>query len=170
MSERIAVYPGSFDPVTYGHMDVAQRGAKVFDKVIMAIAVNLEKQPVFSVEERLEMLRASFGSAQNIDFGSFDGLLVDYTSLVGASAVIRGLRAITDFDFEMQMALMNCCLREDLTTVFLMPKEEHVYLSSNLVREIAQLGGDVSGLVHPFVLERLRARFDLLGGGGRSRV
>lgn len=155
MNEIVAVYPGSFDPVTYGHVDIIKRGCRLFKKVIAAVVINPEKDAFFAPEERLDMLRNSLDSFPNVDFDCFDGLLVDYTKMVGATVVVRGIRAITDFEYEMQMALMNRRLSESFETVFMMPKEEHIYISSRLVKEIAMLGGSVSGLVPPYVEKRL---------------
>lgn len=159
MAKTIAVYPGSFDPITYGHMDIIKRGVKLFDEVIVALVVNPNKQYLFNTEERLKMLENSFKGTPNLEFDHFDGLLVEYVENKGANIVVRGIRAITDFEFEMQMALMNKRLSDKFETVFLMPKEEHVYVSSRLVKEIARLQGDVSGMVHPYVNECLQKRF-----------
>ena len=144
---RRAIYPGSFDPVTNGHLDVIERARKLFDQVIVAVAYNDEKQPLFSLDERLDLLRESVPNGENVRIASFEGLLVDFAKKEGAGAVIRGLRAISDFEFEFQMALMNRKLESDVETIFLMPKEEYTYLSSRIVKEIARLGGDVSTFV-----------------------
>ena len=159
MRKTVAVYPGSFDPVTNGHVDIIRRGSRLFDKVIVAVVENPEKAPLFSPGERLEMLRRCFDSEPNISFDSFSGLLVDYAARVGAKAVVRGIRAITDFEYEMQMALMNRRLSDSFDTVFMMPKEEHIYISSRLVKEIASLEGSVAGLVPSHVEEQLAIKF-----------
>jgi pantetheine-phosphate adenylyltransferase len=156
-----AIYPGSFDPVTFGHIDIIRRGSRLFDKIIVAVVVNPGKQTLFTREERLDMLRNSLDSLPNVEFESFDGLLAEYTESIGASVVVRGIRAITDFEYEMQMALMNRRLSNKFDTVFMMPKEEYVYISSRLVKEIAQLGGTVRGLVPPYVEKQLRLKFGL---------
>ena len=159
MPQTVAVYPGSFDPITYGHMDIILRGCKLFDKVIVALVNNPSKNYLFTVSERLNMLENSFEGVENLSFDHFDGLLVDYVENKGANIVVRGIRAITDFEFELQMALMNKRLSRKFETVFLMPKEEHLYVSSRLVKEIARLKGDVSNMVHPYVFDKLRAKF-----------
>ncbi len=144
---RRAIYPGSFDPVTNGHLDVIERARKLFDEVIVAVAHNDQKSPRFSLERRLEFLRASMTGKDGVRVASFDGLLVDFALEQGAIAVIRGLRAISDFEFEFQMALMNRKLEPRVETIFLMPKEEYTYLSSRIVKEIARLGGDITSFV-----------------------
>jgi pantetheine-phosphate adenylyltransferase len=144
---KTAVYPGSFDPITFGHIDVIERALKLFDKVIVTVAVNSSKAPLFTVDERLYLLREATNKYKNVEVDAFDGLLVDYVRQRKAIAVIRGLRAMTDFEYELQMALLNRRLYSELETVFLMPKEKYTYLSSNFVREIATLGGDVSQFV-----------------------
>jgi pantetheine-phosphate adenylyltransferase len=147
---RRAIYPGSFDPVTNGHLDVIGRARKLFDEIIVAVAQNDEKQPLFPLEERLALLRQALEKIDNVRVAQFDGLLVEFAVEQKANAVIRGLRAVSDFEFEFQMALMNRKLEDKVETIFLMPKEEYTYLSSRLVKEIARLGGDVSGFVpHP---------------------
>jgi pantetheine-phosphate adenylyltransferase len=152
---RRAIYPGSFDPVTNGHLDVVERARKLFDEVIVAVAHNDEKQPLFSLEERLELLKQTVGTIDNVRIAQFDGLLVEFARTEKASAVIRGLRAVSDFEFEFQMALMNRKLESTVETIFLMPKEEYTYLSSRLVKEIARLGGDVSKFVPAVVVTAL---------------
>lgn len=144
---RRAIYPGSFDPVTNGHLDVIARARKLFDEVIVAVAHNIEKEPLFTLEERLRLLRTVLASDAGVRVGQFEGLLVEFAVLEKANAVIRGLRAVSDFEFEFQMALMNRKLEGTVETIFLMPKEEYTYLSSRLVKEIARLGGDVSAFV-----------------------
>ena len=156
---RIAIYPGSFDPVTRGHEDLIRRSLALADRVVVAVAVNVSKQPLFPVEERLAMLRSAVGDEPRLSFQSFEGLLVDFARSVGASMVVRGLRAVSDFEYEFQMALMNRQLHPGLETVFLVPALDLTYLSSSLVREVARFGGDVSALVHPAVAAALSARF-----------
>ncbi|MFN8647405.1 MAG: pantetheine-phosphate adenylyltransferase [Gemmatimonadales bacterium] len=156
---RIAVYPGSFDPPTRGHTDLVTRSLALADRVIVAIARNSTKQPLFTVEERLEMLRAVVGDEPRVSFATFEGLLVDFARDAGATLIIRGLRAVSDFEYEFQMAMMNRHLLPGLETVFLVPPEDATYLSSSLVREVARYGGDVSTLVHPAVDAALRRRF-----------
>jgi pantetheine-phosphate adenylyltransferase len=156
---RRAIYPGSFDPVTNGHLDVIERARKLFDEVIVAVAHNEEKQALFSLEERLELLKASIGNIDNVRITQFDGLLVEFAAAQQASAVIRGLRAVSDFEFEFQMALMNRKLEANVETIFLMPKEEYTYLSSRIIKEIARLGGDVSSFVPPGVAKALAKKF-----------
>jgi pantetheine-phosphate adenylyltransferase len=156
---RRAVYPGSFDPVTNGHLDVIERARKLFDEVIVAVAHNDEKQALFSLEERLQFLRGSIGKIDTVRIAQFDGLLVEFAVAQKASAVIRGLRAVSDFEFEFQMALMNRKLEAAVETIFLMPKEEYTYLSSRIIKEIARLGGDVSSFVPPAVSKALARKF-----------
>jgi pantetheine-phosphate adenylyltransferase len=156
---RIAIYPGSFDPPTRGHEDLIRRSLALADRVVVAVATNSSKQPLFPVAERLALLRAAVGEEPRVAFESFDGLLVEFARRVGASVVVRGLRAVSDFEYEFQMALMNRRLHATLETVFLVPALDLTYLSSSLVREVARLGGDVSGLVHPAVAEALAQRY-----------
>jgi len=163
----IAIYPGSFDPPTNGHLDLIQRGAKIFDEVVVAILRNSEKVPLFSVEERLEMLRESTSQWKNVRVESFAGLLVDYARELGAQAVLRGIRAVSDYEYELQMAWMNRKLDSSLETVFMMPAGAYPYLSSKLVREIASLGGKIDGLVPASVESRLRARLRDLSSASR---
>jgi pantetheine-phosphate adenylyltransferase len=153
-----AIYPGSFDPVTNGHLDVVERARKLFDEVIVAVANNDGKQPLFSLDERLDFLKQTLGKLDNVRIAHFNGLLVDFAREQQASAVIRGLRAISDFEFEFQMALMNRKLEAAVETIFLMPKEEYTYLSSRIVKEIARLGGDVSKFVAAPVAKALAAK------------
>ncbi len=155
----IAVYPGSFDPVTYGHLDIIERALKLFDKVYVTVAINSSKKPIFTVEERVQILKEATKKYKRVVVDSFDGLLVDYVKKRNAIAVIRGLRAMTDFEYELQMALLNRRLYNQLETVFLMPKEQYTYLSSNFVREIAALGGDVSQFVPPISKKALVKKF-----------
>src|ERR1700731_1511135 len=156
---RRAIYPGSFDPITNEHLDVVERAGKLFDEVVVAVAHNIEKEALFSLEERLELLRQTLGKKTHIRVGQFSGLLVDFAVAEQAAAVIRGLRAVSDFEFEFQMALMNRKLQGAVETIFLMPKEEYTYLSSRLIKEIAQLGGDVSSFVPPAAARALRQKF-----------
>jgi pantetheine-phosphate adenylyltransferase len=155
MKTSIAIYPGSFDPVTNGHLDLIERGEKMFDRVIVAVLKNVEKEPLFSVPERIEMLRASTKRWPSVEVDIFQGLLVDYARKKGAGVILRGIRAISDYEYELQMALMNRKLEPRLETVFMLPGESYSYLSSKLVREIARLGGALTGLVPPAVEARL---------------
>jgi pantetheine-phosphate adenylyltransferase len=155
---RIALYPGSFDPPTRGHEDLIRRAVRLADRVIVAVVVNPSKQPLFSPERRLELLRAVAGDLPTVTFDSFEGLLADYARRVRATFLVRGLRAVGDFESEFQMALMNRQLEPDLETVFLVPTSGLTYISASLVREVARLGGDVSALVHPAVVAALRGR------------
>ncbi len=150
---RTVIYPGSFDPLTNGHLDLIQRAAKLFDLVIVAVALNEGKQPLFTAAERLEMVTRSIGHLPNVKTDTFNGLLVDYVEKNSGQAVIRGLRAVSDFEFEFQLALMNRKLNERVETIFMMPKDTYTFLSSRIVKEIARLGGDVS----PFVPAHVRA-------------
>ena len=156
---RIAVYPGTFDPPTRGHTDLVKRSLALADRVVVAVSRNSSKQPLFSLEERLEMLRQAVGTDPRVSFEAFDGLLVDFCRARDATLIVRGLRAVSDFEYEFQMAMMNRHLLPGLETVFLVPPEDATYLSSSLVREVARYGGDVSTLVHPAVAEALRRRF-----------
>jgi pantetheine-phosphate adenylyltransferase len=156
---RIAVYPGSFDPPTRGHEDLVRRSLGLADQLVVAVATNPGKQPLFSVEERLELLRAAVGADPRVSLQSFDGLLAEFAKRVGATIIVRGLRAVSDFEYEFQMALMNRQLHPSLETVFLVPAVDLTYLSSSLVREVARFGGDVASLVHPAVAAALSRRF-----------
>lgn len=156
----IAVYPGSFDPVTNGHLDLITRGAMIFDRLIVAVARNLEKDPLFAVQERVEMLEAVTFDMKNVEVDIFDGLLMDYANAKGARVVVRGIRAVSDYEYELQMALMNRKIEPQIETVFMLPAEAYSYLSSRLIKELARLGGldKVKELVPPIVEERLRAK------------
>jgi pantetheine-phosphate adenylyltransferase len=154
----LAVYPVSFDPLTNGHVDIISRGAKMFDRIIVAILVNAEKAPLFSMDERVEIARAVFASLPSVEVDTFDGLLVDYVERRRAQVIVRGLRAVSDFEFEFQMALMNQRLNPKIDTVFMMPAEQYTYISSRLIKEVFSLGGRVNGLVPELVEERLRGK------------
>jgi pantetheine-phosphate adenylyltransferase len=158
-SRSLAVFPGSFDPVTNGHLDIVDRGLAVFDRVRMAILLNPEKEPLFSVEERVAIIREAYRGNGRVEVDTFSGLLVDYAQKVGASVIIRGIRAISDFEYEFQMALMNRRLDPRIETVFMMPAESYSYVSSRLVKEVFRLGGRVSDLVPPVVERRLREKY-----------
>jgi pantetheine-phosphate adenylyltransferase len=158
VSGHIAIYPGSFDPITNGHLDLIERGAKLVDKLIVSILRNDSKQPLFTVEERMEMLQEVVGRFPNVELDCFDGLLVDYAARKGATVILRGIRAISDYEFELQMALMNRRLGPNIETIFLMAGEAYSYISSKLVKEVFGLGGNISGLVPPTVEARLRKR------------
>ena len=159
MTQRIALYPGSFDPLTNGHLDILSRARRLADRVVVAILENDEKTPLFSVSERIEMIREIAGDDGSTPVRSFSGLLVDFAREVGATLIVRGLRAVSDYEYELQMALMNRRLTPSIETVFLMAKEEYSYVSSRLVKEVAKLGGDISGLVPESVRQRLAAKF-----------
>jgi pantetheine-phosphate adenylyltransferase len=154
----MAIYPGSFDPVTNGHLDLIARGARIFDRLIVAVLQNLDKSPLFSARERVEMLREVTRDWPNVEVDLFEGLLVDYVRRRNAQVILRGIRAISDYEYEFQMALMNRRLEATVETVFMMPAERYSYVSSRLVREVAQLGGPIDGLVPALVVERLKAK------------
>jgi pantetheine-phosphate adenylyltransferase len=161
MEKRTAVYPGSFDPVTAGHLDVIERGAALFDRLVVAVAPlssNVEKRPLFSLEERLEFLRQSCAGIPNVEVDTLHGLLVDYATEQGARVILKGLRAMSDFEYEFAMALMNRRLRPDIDTLYLMTAAEYSYLSSTLVKEVARLGGSLDGLVSEAVANALRKK------------
>ena len=158
MKTSVAIYPGSFDPVTNGHLDLIERGEKMFDRLIVAVLKNAEKEPLFSVPERVGMLREVTQQWASVEIDVFEGLLVDYARKRGAAVILRGIRAISDYEYELQMALMNRKLEPRLETVFMLPSETYSYLSAKLVREIAHFGGPLSGLVPPIVEQRLRAK------------
>ena len=155
---KTAIYPGSFDPITAGHVDILRRGLHMFDRVVVAVAVNMQKQPTFSDAERVEMIRATFAEEPRVDVVSFSGLLVDYARACGIRSVLRGLRAVSDFEYEFQMAGMNSRLTDEVDFIFLMTSEEHFFVSSSLVREVAMNGGDIAGLVPDVVLPYFERR------------
>ena len=161
-SPHVAVFPGSFDPLTNGHVDIIERGRYLFDRVIVSVLVNRDKSPLFTIDERVAMIREVFRDQDDVEIDTFNGLLVEYARRKGAHAIIRGLRAVSDFEYEFQMALMNRRLNHDLETVFLMPAEQYTYTSSRLIKEVFTLGGEVSGLVPPVVEERLRQKQSIL--------
>ncbi len=157
---RTAIYPGSFDPLTNGHLDVIERAAKLFDRVIVAIAINESKNPFFTLAERRELVSRSIEPMKNVEADTFTGLLVDYVEQRSGQAIVRGLRAVSDFEFEFQLALMNRKLNERVETIFMMPKDTYTFLSSRIVKEIARLGGDVSAFVPPSVKEALKRKLE----------
>lgn len=159
----ISLYPGSFDPLTNGHLDIILRASELFDEVIVAVLLNASKSPLFSPEERIEMIREVTASCQNVSVEAFEGLLVDFAATKRAQVVLRGIRAVTDYVYEFQMALMNRRLKPELETVFMVPAEEYSYLSSSLVKEVCQLGGEIKGLVPESVRLRLLAKISATG-------
>ncbi|MFH1861570.1 MAG: pantetheine-phosphate adenylyltransferase [bacterium] len=159
LQPRIAIYPGSFDPITYGHLDILERAVHLFDGVIISLAVNPDKQPLFSLEERCSMIKEAVAHLPHIEVVEVHGLMVDFAKERQAIALIRGLRAVTDFEYEFQMALMNRKLAPRLITVFLMPHDKYTYLNSSIVREVARFGGDISQFVPPGVVKRLTEKF-----------
>ena len=161
MSKKIAIYPGTFDPFTYGHMDIVERATKIFDELIVTIAMNSKKIPLFTVAERLEFIKDATRSIPHVSTDCFEGLLVDFAQKKNAVAVIRGLRAISDFEFEFQMALMNHRLNPDISIVFLMPNEKYTYLNSTIVKEVAEFGGNIDNLVTPLVARKLKQKFNI---------
>ena len=164
----IAIYPGTFDPLTFGHIDIAKRAHRLFPRLVIAVTTNPEKSALFSLEERWQIIRDATRGMRGVTIDSFDGLLVDYVRKKGARVVIRGIRALSDFEYEFQMALMNRKLCDEIETVFLMPHEKYSYLSSRLVREIALLGGDVSAFVRPMVEKMLKERAALHEAANRG--
>jgi pantetheine-phosphate adenylyltransferase len=158
MKNVLAIYPGSFDPVTNGHLDLIERGAKIFDRLVVSILRNLDKDPLFTIDERAEMLREVTRKWENVEIDVFSGLLVEYARLREANVILRGIRAVSDYEYELQMAMMNRKLNPNVETVFMMPAAAYSYLSSRLVREIAQLGASITSFVPPVVEERLRAK------------
>ncbi len=162
--KRIAVYPGTFDPVTNGHLDLADRGRRHFDRLVIAILRNEGKKPLFTVDQRIRLLREAVADWDNVEVDSFDGLLVDYARKVGATMILRGIRAVTDLEYEMQMAMMNRRMDPKLETVFVVPSETYSYVSSRIVREVARLGGSTEGLVPQNVEDALSRHFKRSGG------
>ena len=158
MKNILAIYPGSFDPVTNGHLDLIERGTKIFDRLVVSILRNFDKEPLFTVEERVEMLRDVTQPWANVEVDVFSGLLVDYARLRHANVILRGIRAVSDYEYELQMAMMNRKLNKDLETVFMMPAAKYSFLSASIVREVAHLGGPIADLVPPIVEERLRTK------------
>ena len=154
-----AIYPGTFDPVTYGHIDIIKRARTIFDSIVVTVAINTAKTPLFTTKERIEMLKESLKEFDNVSIDSFDGLVVDHAKSVGATSIIRGLRALSDFEYEFQMALMNRKLSGNISTVFLMPHEKYTYLNSSIVRNLASFKSDVSDFVPPIVQKALEKKF-----------
>lgn len=165
MTERLAIYPGSFDPVTNGHIDIIERGLKLFDRIIVAVLINPAKRPLFSVEERLGLLRSSLAHLPNVEVNTSAGLLVDYAVQMKAGAILRGMRAVSDFEHEFQMALMNRRLNRKIETVFLMTGLRWIFTSSSIIKEAASFGGQIKELVPEVVYEKLMEKYELLGGG-----
>ncbi len=157
--KHIAIYPGSFDPVTYGHLDILERGLALFDKVIVAILINPQKKALFTVDERLEMLKASLEAFPNVEIDTFKGLLIDYAVQKKAQAIIRGMRAVSDFEYEFQMALMNRKLNRKIQTVFMMTELRWIFTSSSIIKEAARFGGEIDDMVPPIVSRRLKEKF-----------
>ncbi len=155
---RTAVYPGSFDPPTNGHIDIALRAAHIFDKLIISVSDNPSKSPLFAIEERMAMLQEIFKDHANVEIHTFDNLLIHYVKEIGAQAIVRGLRAVSDFEYELQMASFNAFLNEEIDTVFFMAKDENLFVSSSIIKEVALYGGDVSAKVHPAVWKLLREK------------
>ncbi|BDG07677.1 pantetheine-phosphate adenylyltransferase [Anaeromyxobacter paludicola] len=164
MPSRVAIYPGSFDPLTNGHLSLIHRGLKIFDGLVVAVANNRDKSPLFTFEERMALIRGALGDEQRVEVDSFDGLLTDYAKRRGIHTVLRGLRAVSDFEYEFQLANMNRKLDPEFDSVFVMTGERYFYVSARLVREVASYGGDVSSMVPPNVLAGLKARFAERGG------
>ncbi|MEE2829273.1 MAG: pantetheine-phosphate adenylyltransferase [Myxococcota bacterium] len=164
MSRRIAIYPGSFDPITSGHCNIIDRSLEIFDEVVVGVLNNAEKKALFTAEERVDLVRSVYADQGRVQVESFDGLLVDYVGQRGASTVIRGLRAVQDFEYEFQMTMMNRRLAPKIDTVFMMTDEEYFYISSRTVKEVASLGGNIDGLVPPLVQERMAVKLAAMGG------
>jgi pantetheine-phosphate adenylyltransferase len=167
MTERLAIYPGSFDPVTNGHLDIIERGLKLFDRIIVAVLINPAKRPLFTVEERLELLRQSLAHLPNVEVNTSEGLLVDYAVQMKAGAILRGMRAVSDFEHEFQMALMNRRLNRKIETVFLMTGLRWIFTSSSIIKEAASFGGQIKELVPEVVYEKLKEKFPPLSKGDR---
>lgn len=155
----VAIYPGTFDPITNGHVDLVERGARMFDRLIIAVAANPAKQPLFCLEERVALARSVLAHVEHIEIRGFDSLLVNFAQSAGAHVIVRGLRAVSDFEYEFQLASMNRRLRAEIETIFLAPAEQYAFISSSLVREVAKLGGDISAFVHPQVQAALNEKF-----------
>ena len=162
MNQRLAIYPGTFDPLTNGHLSIIKRALKIFDKLIIAILINPNKTPLFSLEERISMLNRIFKDEENVEVDTFNGLLIDYAVNKKSNIIVRGLRALSDFEYEFQMALMNRKLNRDIQSVFLMTDYKWFYISSTIVKEAARYGGDIKGLVPPIVCEKLKQKFGYL--------
>ena len=167
---RVAVYPGTFDPITHGHSDLVARAAPLFDRVIVAVADSSGKNPTFSLDERIALARIALAESRNVEVRGFDTLLADFVTEAGAGVILRGLRAVSDFEYEFQLASMNRHLIPQAETLFLTPAEQHSFISSSLVREIARLGGDVSGFVHPAVQQALRQRWRRVQDANRPSI
>ncbi|MCD4692781.1 MAG: pantetheine-phosphate adenylyltransferase [Calditrichales bacterium] len=159
-SEKIAIYPGTFDPITLGHLDIIERGSNLFDRIIVTLATNQSKEPLFTLEERIEMIRDAVKNIKNVTVEKFDGLLVTFAAQRNASVILRGLRAISDFEYEFQMALMNQHLENKITTVFLMPNEKYTYLNSTIIKDIAKFGGKIERFVTAFVAQKLKKKLE----------
>ncbi len=168
MREKVAIYPGTFDPITNGHMSIIRRALEIFDKLIVAILINPQKKPLFSVEERIFMIKEATKGMGNVEVDTFEGLLVDYAVKKGANVIIRGLRATSDFEFEFQMALMNRKLNRSVQSIFLMTDYKWLYVSSSIIKEVASFGGDVEGLVPDIVNEKLKEKFRQKSEGGKN--
>ena len=161
MGHKVAVYPGTFDPVTNGHLDLIKRCLEIFDRVIVAVAHSPKKNPLFSVEERVEFIKEATHSWKNIEVNSFDCLLVDFVDRCGGDVIVKGLRAVSDFEYELQLSLMNRRLANKIESIFMMPSEEFSFLSSKVIKEVVNLGGDVKGMVTPAVMEGLKRKFEI---------
>jgi pantetheine-phosphate adenylyltransferase len=162
-NERIAIYPGTFDPITLGHIDIIRRGSKLFDQVVVTIAINQSKKPLFTIDERVKMILDATKEYNNVSVEKFDGLLVNFATQQNANVIIRGLRAVSDFEYEFQMALMNKHLQNDITTVFLMPNEKYTYLNSTIVKDVAKFGGNFDKFVTKYVAKKLIDKFQNTG-------
>jgi pantetheine-phosphate adenylyltransferase len=162
-AERIAIYPGTFDPITLGHIDIIERSSKLFDAVIVTIAINQSKKPLFSIDERLEMIEDALKNFNNVSVEKFDGLLVDFAYEKKAKVILRGLRAVSDFEYEFQMALMNKHLQNEISTLFMVPNEKYTYLNSTIVKDVSKNGGNVKNFVTKLVEKKLIDKFDIAG-------